>query len=468
MKKLLIAMLAVVSITACTKKDDLQINEDSDVQKAELSVYAETPEVIDYKIARYLAYQELEDGAASFINLTGDYELTELPRVIYDYDNLPKYYEFDVTVGNAVVATVTTHAKKEEDAVIAFMFEGGRNSVIKGYDAFVGDYPDAYYGIKGTAGSSPVKLYKSDLKTPVVATKAAVGDDVWAPYYALLDQMDEENRAATLAAIEEMKQSEEFLESESKDIETYWDGIMPLTSILKNYSDKEICRSMAKIDWMLPTKSDGIKPNNGDIYNGNPSSYVYIIPQFNNEKLKSTRWSGKCGPGIVSWTYRGLYSNYPHNTSQYIPIHGDKSTGTFTNYSSRAEYGYYDSRTQADHGVYKNVDKRCGPSGELYELGLKNAIKDLTGGTYKVVTTAYSHKNIKANSPVFVMAVMDGNPHYFLAFGYGYTKKGLKKTNYIYIMDNGAMTKNNTYRQYYPYWHKETSNYGLRYKVAKK
>lgn len=198
MKKLLITMLAVVSITACTKKDDLQINEDSDVQKAELSVYAETPEVIDYKTARYLAYQELEDGAASFINLTGDYELTELPRVIYDYDNLPKYYEFDVTVGNAVVATVTTHAKKEDDAVIAFMFEGGRNSVIKGYDAFVGDYPDAYYGIKGTAGSSPVKLYKSDLKTPVVATKAAVGDDVWAPYYALLDQMDEENRALHL------------------------------------------------------------------------------------------------------------------------------------------------------------------------------------------------------------------------------------------------------------------------------
>lgn len=106
--------------------------------------------------------------------------------------------------------------------------------------------------------------------------------------------------------------------------------------------------------------------------------------------------------------------------------------------------------------------------GEMYEAGLKNAVSEITEGTYKVSTTAYSHKHIEKNEPVFVMAVRDGKAHYFVAFGYGYTKKGTKKTKYILIADNGVLTGHNTVNPYNAYWHKETSNYGLRYKVTKK
>lgn len=466
MKKNFLYAFIALCMMSCNNNDVIDSPTQNDVEQAkELNNYAEAVEnVIDYKTARFLAYLELENGASQFINLPDAYELAAIPRVVYDYNSCPKYYEFDILANNTIVATVTTHAQKEDNTVIAYMFEKPINTSKTGFDAFMGQYPNVYHGKKGLLNSTPTNLQKSVSYITTNTTE----EDVWAPYEDLLSKMNKEDYKLTLADIEMMKNSPEIYNNDTAEVNAFWRSIKSLSKELQVYEDAEICRALVCTPTNSLIKSDGIKPNPGDLYQGNPVTEYHIIPQFNNERLKNTRWSGKCGPSIVSWTYRGLYANYPHNSNQYIPIHGDKSTGTFHNYTSRAEYGNYETAIQADHGVYKNVDQRTGPSGELYHLGLSNAVKDLTGGTYKLVTTAYSHKNIKNNEPVFVMVVMDGNPHYFLAFGYGYTKKGTKKTEYIYIHDNGAMTENNTAKPYYSYWHKETSNYGLRYKVAKR
>lgn len=473
MKKYFIILCAVVCAVACVKENVV-----SNDLPEEQDLYSGNQDVISYKAARYLAYCELESGSSSFINLSGDYELSERPRVIYDYDNLPKLYEFDIIQNGKVSASITTYAKKEDNGVIAYMFEKAQSSESEGFDTFVGNYPDVYYGKRTSVGVPPVDLCLSDRKTRVavpVMTKAVADDDVWAPYYELLDRMDEENRAATLATIAEMKDSEEAAEVSCAAVSEYWESLEDVIEEVNGYSDAEINRALVASKREITTKGGGIKPNAGDLYGSNPSSY-YIIPRYNDENLKRTRWEGACGPSAVSWMYRGLYQNYPYNTTQYLPIYGDPNeykTGTFGHYTPMDDgpgayrFAVYKDTTgvkQSDHGLYLKVEKRCGPSGELYEAGLKNAVEEVTSQKYKAVTTAYSHKAVKNNSPVFIMAVMDGKAHYFLAIGYG--TSGTKK--YIYIMDNGSMTKNNTNHRYYPYWHKETSNYGLRYKVVKK
>ena len=81
---------------ACTKdqEKDVTITNASNTTQVEndLIRYANADEnIIDYKTAKYLTYLELEKGAKDFLNLKGNYELSNIPRVIYDYDNLPKY-----------------------------------------------------------------------------------------------------------------------------------------------------------------------------------------------------------------------------------------------------------------------------------------------------------------------------------------------------------------------------------------
>lgn len=218
-KKYFFILCAVVCAVACVKENVV-----SNDLPEEQDLYSGNPDVISYKAARYLAYCELESGSSAFINLSGDYELSERPRVIYDYDNLPKLYEFDIIQNGKVSASITTYAKKEDNGVIAYMFEKAQSSEAEGFDTFVGNYPDVYYGKRTLVGEPPADLCLSDRKTRVavpVMTKAVADDDVWAPYYELLDRMDEENRAATLATIAEMKDSEEAAEVSCAAVSEY-------------------------------------------------------------------------------------------------------------------------------------------------------------------------------------------------------------------------------------------------------
>ena len=81
---------------------------------------------------------------------------------------------------------------------------------------------------------------------------------------------------------------------------------------------------------------------------------------------------------------------------------------------------------------------------------------------YSLGTTTTSRSYIENKKlPVFIMIGTGTSFHYLVAFGVG----KIGSTNYIYVTDNGAYIGS---YNYYPYWRKEGSNYGIRYKLTKK
>ena len=434
MKKLFVIILGMLLISCSQEKLNLPSNTETEKIKSDLiSIAEQNPEVIDYRAARYLAYEELEGGAKAFLGLqSSDYTLSQIPRVVYDSNHLPEFYEFDI-IDKSNTHTIVTIAQKTDNTVIVEFFEGGKPAT--------------------------VTTKSNDNSGDIISE--------WADYEVLLSKMDDESLRMTKASIEQLQNNNELMEEDSlidsEELESYWNAIEEKLGDLKSYESQGL--------HIPATKGGTIKPNEGDLYSGNPSSYYHIIPQYNTG-LKATHWYVECGPGAVAWMYRGLYNSYPKNSSFYIPIFGDGTQNdSRKTYKVRSRYSQHNddkNLIQSDNGLYLQANKHTHSLGEMYEAGLKNAVSEITEGTYKVSTTAYSHKHIEKNEPVFVMAVRDGKAHYFVAFGYGYTKKGTKKTKYILIADNGTLTGHNTINPYNAYWHKETSNYGLRYKVTKK
>ncbi len=434
MKKISVIVLGILLISCSQEKLNLPSNTEAEKIKSDLiSIAEQNSEVIDYRAARYLAYEELEGGAKAFLGLqSSDYTLSQIPRVVYDSNHLPEFYEFDI-IDKTNTHTIVTIAQKTDNTVIVEFFEGGKPAT--------------------------VTTKSNDNSGDIISE--------WADYEVLLSKMDDESLRMTKASIEQLQNNNELMEEDSlidsEELESYWNAIEEKLGDLKSYESQGL--------HIPATKGGTIKPNEGDLYSGNPSSYYHIIPQYNTG-LKATHWYVECGPGAVAWMYRGLYNSYPKNSSFYIPIFGDGTQNdSRKTYKVRSRYSQHNddkNLIQSDNGLYLQANKHTHSLGEMYEAGLKNAVSEITEGTYKVSTTAYSHKHIEKNEPVFIMAVRDGKAHYFVAFGYGYTKKGTKKTKYILIADNGTLTGHNTINPYNAYWHKETSNYGLRYKVTKK
>lgn len=482
---LIIGTFLISTLFSCTDSVvDNTLPDDKERQKQELKVYEAYSNVIDYKTARYLAYVELENGAAEFINLNGEYELSKFPRIVYDYDNLPKYYEFDAIVDNKIRSTITTHAKKEDKTVIAFMFEHKINTPIKeGYEIFAGQYPNVYYGIRGEINSTPKQLLEKDLQTPVAYAEAVEDiDNIWSSYYSLLNDMSEEERAIMLEDIETMKNSPEFIESQDKtEVNNFWSEMEILSNELQNYDDNEINRFMIKSSTLGAT---------GPGYDGTTSTPTthYIIPRYNNDNLKRTHWERFCGPAVIAWIYRGLYDHYPKNSTEenaYIKIHNDRYNSMIINNETAfrycSDFSYYtfsddalasiwnkksnNISRQLDNGFYEEILSHTVKTGDtypMYHLGLANAMKSLTNVEYGVQVTSTSRDYINnKHLPVIIMLGTGSSFHYLVAFGTGKTGK----TNYIYVTDNGSYIGS---YNYYPYWRKEGSNYGIRYKVVKK
>ena len=78
----------------------------------------------------------------------GHWHLTRFPKVIYNYDNTPKYYEFGLVAGGYLIGTVTTYAQKEIAGVIAYLLPLLDYSC-DSLDYYVGMYPTRYYGTGG-------------------------------------------------------------------------------------------------------------------------------------------------------------------------------------------------------------------------------------------------------------------------------------------------------------------------------
>lgn len=83
-------------------------------------------------------------------------------------------------------------------------------------------------------------------------------------------------------------------------------------------SDEEInIRNEAKAFWEEldnPTQTETPSPALVRAW-----SEEYIIPEFNNDALLRTRWSGACGPAALAWLYRAYNTHY---NGVFYPLHG--------------------------------------------------------------------------------------------------------------------------------------------------
>ena len=205
------------------KKAPISLNSMAYTSPSELQqLYSDDPtNVIHYNIARLLAETELIAGAnfclSPNINPRDTWCLTSLPKVVYNYDNTPKYYEFGYVCNGQIVATVTTYAKKEIAGVIAFVFGKPLDYSCSDLDYYKGDYPNRYYGINGTC-----YLKNCDEALEIELQESGTTDEEELEFMLL--QMDDEDIAGMQDDMHRQGESS-ALEDNKAERDEYWQQI---------------------------------------------------------------------------------------------------------------------------------------------------------------------------------------------------------------------------------------------------
>lgn len=432
--------------------------------QTELDKFSKYIEIIDYKIARYYAYAEIENALWIPLKTTqGAYQLTERPVIVYDYDSKPKFYEFGVVENGLLIGTVTTIAKKEATDFVSYIFNYPLSYSDKGsYDYIVGAYPANFLGNVSSPGSSP-SLVVSPYKN--IALKAGSAN-TYLNYAGFVKEMDSESQVDYVEGLANL--AKEMVEMKEGLLE-FWIDVEKDKNRILSLNDSAIIAEV----------QDGIFGKTEDYARWDERIINNSSRTFGSENMKKTRWSGWCGPSVLAWIYRGMYTSYPRYTANYLRIHGDGSTSNnvFRDNLGYGDRGYYyyledaiagNNSVATDYGLYKKLWSYCtktGSSYPMYQSGMNKAMKAVTNNTYGVNMTLYPHDRIRINGlPVLTMIGFGGQLHYLVAFGsaYGKNKNGKIKGKFLLVTDNGAAIKRHNY---YPYWRNQSPDPGIRYKV---
>lgn len=403
--------------------------------------------IVHYKVMRALAYQEIQDNYAEDLNIKGNFSLSSYPVIIYNYNNTPAYYEFIVYQNNTPIATITTFAHKKTDDLIAFLLPFVRDYSLYNTtdDFYIGLYPgNPYIGNFSNYGTTPTTLY--DKANDRYITPPPVSDIE--KLEELYNMLPNDDKLEIGGGKEEIKQEILLEESEAN---TYWQI---------KFNDFEAL--IATSDGLYKTEWQGNKT----------TATIYGTPHYNNTNLQRTRWIGDCGPAVIAWIYRGLYSSY--NNVQ-IRIHGDAPISGNFRVNNTEGRSFWDPQNpnslselntnmgNSDGGLlHKIYDEGntvwSGPTaGATMPTGMQNAIKKTTNSNYKASYVANNHLHIKNKGlPAFRMIGLHGQLHYICEFA---TKTvGTKK--WFLVSDNGA-TMSGT-----PYWRNDTqAAFGFKYGI---
>ena len=451
-------------------------------------IYENDPEnIIHYAVARLLAESELMAGANMALSLEeyahGDWYLTTFPKIVYDYDNTPKYYEFGYVYDNQIVATITTYAKKEIDGVIAYIFPEPLNYDRPDLDFYVGNYPDRYYG---TGGVCYLKNYDEELTEEL--TPIGTEED---QRNAMLEQMSDED---TMGIYEDMNEFGEDLNDVIVERDEYW-------NLVDAFVDENLGELLTTMD--PPIRE--VRLNLDAFVNGNyepiTEEYLiktilelmsceighyspYVLPGYSNA-LQKTHWEGFCGPSACAWIYRGIYSSY---NGMYLPVFGDGDISDryyFENYDysvysyygvesssslsgAAAKQNYINRSIDSDNGLAACFYQETVPTlshGEwqfpLYHSGMNRGFRAATQDEYRIKFTTTPYNWIRDRRQPVIIAI--NCSHYIAAFGIGNTFKrnGQIKDRYFKVTDNGYTTSS---RGYKPYFRKKNGwnlHYGL-------
>lgn len=464
---------------------------------SELAEIAESDveRVVDFRVARYLATVELLAGASDMFTRDPcqEWMLSPYPKVVYNFDNTPKYYEFGLITPNGIIGTITTYAQKEIDGVIAYLFTDPLPFGYADMDYYAGvSYPARYYGYGEPQlyyKEDETELQKIDFELPPSGTdeyfRQIMFESMKADDIAGIDQDLEES--GSVSYVDDYIQiCNEYWNSISNFFNTHAEALLLWDAPQENLHYQSPCNHTSSGGKENPeTEEDYLDELLAALDYAVGYYNTYILPEYNDPRLQVTFWSKYCGPAACAWVYRGKYDNF---NGEYLPIFGDAIRDYFW-YSANDLYAYYDlsvdvsglkkeeardkfiERSQeADYGVAACFYKESVPvywsewKFPLYHGGLNRGFDTATNGKYKVFLTTDPYEWITlTNEPVIIGINCN---HYIVAFGTGVTKKtnGRVKDKYFAIVDNGNTTGE---YGYHPYMRKHNGwnlHYGLQLK----
>lgn len=450
----------------------------------DMPCYSEAYYAASYEMATggYRLLERLRSGENNYIdNSTGtcvnhdtyeSWELTPVPRAIFNLDGSIKYYEFGLVENGYVTATITVNASKKEVGAIAYIFPYVLSYSHSNNDYFYipNEYPHrAYYD-----GSD----YRWVENPEIVISHEILSGINWEMF----------RQQATLEESLYMDSLFNVIRNGDADYDLaaseYWSH---MEDALGLYVDSDPCN---------PLPNNSHRERNEYIeslkdYLGDVDCYCidYTAENYCSPYIQQTYWNEFCGPSGLAWIYRGLYDKFPYPNGDYLPIHGDNAIGnthfiTYSDYSSYnfqinqndlqqiPNYGfldvvntYVDSSRHMDNGLTAIFYSRCLYAkfdcwyAALLPCSLNTSFKNATNNHYGVScdqTAIYAAEWIHTHNLPF-MLLFTSLTHYLVAYGAGYTYNDPynptinRNRLYFLVTDNGYKISDNSYK---PYWRK--------------
>lgn len=457
---------------------------------------ANTSNVIHFNVARIIASAELMAGAISIYGCNEPWQLTQLPKVVYNYDNSPKYYEFGLIIDGNLSGTITTFAQKEIAGVIAYalpLLDYSCDSV----DYYIGNYPNRYYG---TGGICYLKNCDEPLSETELYEFAATDEEERENMFLMMDQddingiLDDCNEEGSdIDLTDEIAERDAYWETIDNYIAEHPD-ILDFDNLSVTSLSTEAFAAHISGGYFLADDETMIADIIEELDYAVGYCNTFTLQQYSNPRLQATHWSGFCGPAACAWVYRGKYDSY---NNHYLPICGDGNhynndayfydyyTGEMNNsyawYNiswvdnseslgmTTALYNYGIRSYDADYGLTACFYNETFPfvwdnewQFPLFHGGLNRGFNTATNGVYKVKLTCNPLKALAQDHQPMIIAINCN--HYIVAFGYGSTldNSGNPKDLYLMVTDNGLTT---SATGYHPYMRKKNF-WNLHYKLA--
>ena len=364
-----------------------------------------TPKSVDYEVSRKAALVELLDFEDLFLTLDqrGDFHLSEHPILIQDEQGQIKLYEFIVFNKDLQpIATITNFAQKDVPDFTACVLP-----YVRSYDTHTAQTFSAGYPGDAPKEDESTKKHSKELLDFLKPYSASISNEP--------ETLDFWQKADSWGIEQKGLSDETFLAAKRKELQNA-DRITP-----------------SKTKW-------------------------YVIPRFNSEALKRTRFKGWCGPSAMAWVYRGFYT---HFQGEYIPIHGDSPTKDYPLKTNDGGETYF--YTEGETPIYNTFNKMNG----MYFFGFYfpgaydpdnfNRAVEIYFPRHRITkgpvwgASGAPRKAIHRGNPVYLVVFAGWEPHYIIAFGtkdkYGWF--GFHYNSWLYVTDNGATTRDHGYMPYY-------------------
>lgn len=435
--------------------------------------------VLDYRLARDYSYVELISNIdlyypARVINDLGLQEimshldkvsLSDRPIIIYDYNEVPFYYEFPILYDDtSIIGTITVNAQPRSRELIEFMFPSPLqyDTYDRTYQRYVGEYPNVYY-------KTPMGFMKKDYSNSDSIMRSVVNFPLETHYHKLV------NRTMEILSTDELDQISEDLNNPDYivpkefsfiDLESYLESLS-LTAEISSYWDSISAQAVVNNEFQLTDELRLMIRNNIE---DTDATEVGFLEEYMNDQLRLTSWADYCGPAALAWIYRGKYDSF---NGKYIKVYGNGMDATgYPDFGESSTYAYYymgddirfpnnfntrKTRSQrTDGGLYYTFFQYCTETFgtyPLYDTGIRRGVAEATNNEYKIkfITAPVSWIRDK-HQPVLVEGI-GGHAHYWAAIGYGY-KVGILNIHYhwrIFVIDNGSYS---SAHHHYPYWSK--------------